>query len=116
MFTASSSEATDIALDSLCQRSYIRSSNGTLLATLHGEENREPVTLDEVPQSVIDAILAVEDQDFYSHNGINLRATLRALLENVDTGEVSPGWLDHHPAAGQAQPRRRQAGSRPQDP
>jgi len=91
VFTASSSEATDIALDSLCQRSYIRSSNGTLLATLHGEENREPVTLDEIPQAVIDAILAVEDQDFYSHNGINLRATLRALLENVDTGEVSQG-------------------------
>ncbi len=91
VFTASNSEATDITLDSLCQRSYIRSANGTLLATLHGEENREPVTLDEVPQSVVDAILAVEDQDFYSHNGINLRATLRALLENVDEGEVSQG-------------------------
>ena len=39
--------------------------NGSLLASLHAEENRAPVTLADVPQLVRDAILAVEDEGFY---------------------------------------------------
>ena len=78
-------------LDSLDQRSLIYDVNGTLLATLYGEQNRAPVALAEIPAEVRDAIIAVEDQDFYSHDGVNLRATVRALFENVSAGSVEQG-------------------------
>ncbi len=40
---------------------------------------------------MIDAILAVEDADFYSHNGVNFRAITRAFFENVNAGGVEQG-------------------------
>jgi penicillin-binding protein 1A len=78
-------------LDSLDQRSLVFDVNGQLLATLYGEQNRAPVSLDEIPAPVRDAIIAVEDEDFYSHDGVNLRATVRALFENVSAGSVEQG-------------------------
>ena len=47
--------------------------------------------LSEIPQHTIDAVLAVEDADFYAHDGVNLRATVRALVRNVDEGETVQG-------------------------
>ena len=44
-----------------------------------------------MPQPVIDAILAVEDADFYAHNGVNFRAMARAFFENLNAGEVEQG-------------------------
>ncbi len=79
------------ALDNYAVRSEVYAQDGTLLATLHGPENREPVSLSSVPQPVIDAILAVEDADFYQHNGVNFRAMTRAFFENVNAGGVEQG-------------------------
>ena len=53
---------------------------GRLLTTLQAEIDRQPVPLSEIPQHTVDAVLAVEDADFYAHDGVNLRATLRALV------------------------------------
>jgi membrane peptidoglycan carboxypeptidase len=79
------------ALDNFAVRSQVFASNGKPLATLHGPENREPVALAAVPQPVVDAILAVEDADFYQHNGVNFRAITRAFFENVNAGGVEQG-------------------------
>ncbi|MEJ5253735.1 MAG: transglycosylase domain-containing protein [Acidimicrobiales bacterium] len=79
------------ALDEFAVRSRVFAADGSLLATLHGPENRQPVPLSSVPQPVIDAILAVEDADFYRHNGVNFRAIGRALFENVSSGGVEQG-------------------------
>ncbi|HVL03201.1 MAG TPA: transglycosylase domain-containing protein, partial [Acidimicrobiales bacterium] len=73
----------DIDLNPLSQRSVVLASDGSLLAVLHREENRASVPLEQVPQVVVDAVLAVEDQQFYEHGGMNLRATGRALATNV---------------------------------
>ncbi|MEZ5342759.1 MAG: transglycosylase domain-containing protein, partial [Acidimicrobiales bacterium] len=62
-----------------------------ILTLLVGEVNSEPVTLDKIPQEVIDAVLAMEDADFYKHNGINYRGTFRALIENVNAGGIAQG-------------------------
>ena len=79
------------AFDSYSVRSQVFASDGSLLATLHGDENREPIALDQVPEPVVQSILAVEDAEFYQHRGINARALARALVENVSAGGVEQG-------------------------
>lgn len=81
----------DIVLRDLNERSNVYASDGSLIATLREEENRAPISLDQVPQHVINAVLDSEDADFYSHKGVDARATVRALLSNVESGEVSQG-------------------------
>jgi penicillin-binding protein 1A len=91
---ANKSEDEDIdlnLLDSFAVRSYIYASDGSTLSTLHGEENRSPVTLDIVPGPVWESVLAVEDADFYNHGGVNLKANFRALIENVSAGDIEQG-------------------------
>jgi penicillin-binding protein 1A len=72
-------------------RSQVFASDGSLLATLHGVENREPVELALIPPTVVQAVLAVEDAEFYQHGGINLRGLTRALVENLRSGGVDQG-------------------------
>ncbi len=77
--------------DDFAVRSQVYASDGSLLATLHGVENREPIRLGDVPDTVKDAILAVEDAEFFQHRGVNLRALTRAMVENVQAGSVEQG-------------------------
>ncbi len=81
----------EITLDDLSERSYVYSADGQLIATFQEEENRAPIEIEDVPTHVIDAVLSVEDADFFSHAGVNVRATVRALLSNVETGAISQG-------------------------
>jgi penicillin-binding protein 1A len=91
LFTASRSEEEPINLDPLPQRSLLYDSKGDLIGPLPSVENRSPVLLSEIPSLVTRAILSVEDENFYSHTGVNLRATLRALFTNVQSGSVEQG-------------------------
>ena len=88
---AGRSDEAMIDLGPLDQRSYVYAADGSLLTTLQAEIDRQPVPLTEIPQHTIDAVLAVEDADFYAHDGVNLRATVRALIRNVDEGETVQG-------------------------
>jgi len=54
-------------------------------------EDRLPVTLAQVPESLVHAIIAVEDQRFYQHWGIDPKGILRALWVNLRRGEVAQG-------------------------
>lgn len=89
--SAGSGEPTQITLDPLEQRSYVYGADGSTLAGLHGEINREPVGLDEVPDHLVDAIVAVEDQGFWVHDGVDMRGVMRAFMTNVDEGDVAQG-------------------------
>lgn len=63
-----------------------------LLIAEYGEQRRIPVTLEQVPQSLIDAVLATEDRRFYQHPGVDLRGLLRASMNLlVSGGERSQG-------------------------
>ena len=90
---ARASRSTDSMIDlgPLDQRSYVYASDGTVLATLRAEIDRQPVPLAEIPAQTINAVLSVEDAQFYIHDGVNLRATLRALVRNVDEGQTVQG-------------------------
>ncbi|MEX0740389.1 MAG: penicillin-binding protein 1B [Pseudohongiella sp.] len=54
-------------------------------------EDRLPVSLDQVPESLVQAIIAVEDQRFYQHWGVDPKGILRALWVNLRRGEVAQG-------------------------
>jgi penicillin-binding protein 1A len=80
-----------LELNELSQRSVVYDRNGGVLAIMHREENRSPITLDQVPPHVIQAILDVEDDSFYDHNGVNLRSIMRAALANAESGGITQG-------------------------
>lgn len=54
-------------------------------------EDRVLIKLDAVPKPLIDALIATEDRDFYSHHGISFRGTARAILSNVTGGRRQGG-------------------------
>ena len=80
-----------LELNELSQRSVVYDRDGGVLAVLHREENRSPITLEQVPEHVTQAILAVEDDGFYDHNGVNVRSILRAALANAEAGGITQG-------------------------
>jgi penicillin-binding protein 1A len=88
---AGSGDPGPITLRPLAQRSYMYSADGSILAVLREEQNRQSVPLDTVPPHVISAILAVEDAGFWVHDGFDVRGMLRAFRANVEQGGISQG-------------------------
>ncbi|MBT7009947.1 MAG: penicillin-binding protein, partial [Flavobacteriaceae bacterium] len=60
--------------------SQIISSDNKVLGKIHFGENRTPIKYHELPQQLIDALIATEDERFYSHSGIDFKATVRAIV------------------------------------
>ena len=58
----------------------IISSDNRLLGKFHFGENRTPINYNELPKQLIDALIATEDERFYSHSGIDFKATVRAVV------------------------------------
>ncbi|MGA2640123.1 MAG: PBP1A family penicillin-binding protein [Spirochaetia bacterium] len=64
--------------------------NDREITEFFGEQNREPVAIDQVPQHLLDALLTREDRNFYSHHGFSLRGLTRAMF-NIVTGRYVSG-------------------------
>ncbi|MBY0376980.1 MAG: transglycosylase domain-containing protein, partial [Gammaproteobacteria bacterium] len=60
----------------------VYSEDGYLIGEF-GEERRAFINIDQVPQNLKDAVLAIEDRRFYQHNGIDTTGILRAIKNNV---------------------------------
>jgi len=73
------------------ETSYIYDIKGKLLASLHGEANREVIPLNKVSPDLKRAVIAIEDSNFYFHKGINPVSVGRALVVNWQKGEVREG-------------------------
>lgn len=71
--------------------SIIYDDAGNEVDKLHKGENREYVSLDEIPVMMQHAAVAIEDERFYEHGGIDLRGIFRAMIENVKTKSFSQG-------------------------
>ncbi len=54
-------------------------------------ENRSKVPIEEVPQKLIDALIAQEDQRFFEHDGVDRIGVARAIWLNLKAGEVTQG-------------------------
>lgn len=85
----------DITAEDLvqAQTSFVYDQMGTEVAALHGAENRVAVSLDEMPDYLIDMVIASEDERFYEHNGVDVRGVIRAVFVNLtdsfSSGEVA---------------------------
>ena len=65
----------------LSQRSYVYDAAGNEIA-VYELENIQPVSFGDIPEHVIQAFVAVEDNEFWVHHGVNARSFIRALLSN----------------------------------
>ncbi|AHJ26434.1 Multimodular transpeptidase-transglycosylase [Nodularia spumigena CCY9414] len=73
------------------ETTYIYDINGKLLTSLHGEANREVMSLDRISPDLKRAVLASEDSHFYDHHGINPSGVGRAFMANLAAGGVREG-------------------------
>ena len=74
----------------LAQRTRILAADGSQIAVLY-RQNRVSAKLADVPEQTRQAVIATEDARFYSHNGVDVKGTLRAAVENARAGGVSQG-------------------------
>ncbi|MBU4313802.1 MAG: PBP1A family penicillin-binding protein, partial [Actinobacteria bacterium] len=71
--------------------SKIYAADGTLIATFHGEENRELVFYEQIPRNLINAVIAIEDERFYQHKGFDIEGIIRSFIINLMSGEIEQG-------------------------
>ena len=72
--------------------STVLDTDGNVTASLVSTgSNRKYVTIDEIPIDLQHAFVAIEDERFYDHNGIDLRGIIRAAVKGVTTGHFSEG-------------------------
>lgn len=60
--------------------SQIISSDGEILGKYYLKDNRTPISFDQLPTNMVEALIATEDERFYEHSGIDWRGTLRAFV------------------------------------
>ncbi len=70
------------ALQPLARPTHVYDADGNLIATFQ-RQNSQPIELAKIPEPVRRAFLVVEDREFYTHNGVNARSLVRAVLSNV---------------------------------
>ena len=89
--TTNISPLEDPGLGDLSRTSIVYAADGSELAYWSIDEDRVAITLDEAPDDLINATVAIEDERFFSHPGVDLRALARALVTNVEAGSVEQG-------------------------
>lgn len=81
-----------ISLSPAESATYICDSEGNYMRRLtFASSNRDLVTLDEIPKALQQAVIAIEDERFYSHHGIDVHGILRAFFKGITSGSFSEG-------------------------
>lgn len=71
--------------------SEVLASNGTLLGYVQSDEYRTPVPFNEMPKPLREATIAIEDEHFYRHSGVDLGSIVRAAIKNIEAGKTVQG-------------------------
>lgn len=71
--------------------SVIFAGDGSRLGMINSDEIRSPVKYRAMPKSIRNATIAIEDERFYSHNGIDVVGGFRALVKNIKEGGITEG-------------------------
>jgi len=69
----------------------VYAADGSVIAEWHAGEDRRLVSYDKIPIELINATVGIEDERFWEHDGVDARALARALVRNIDAGEVVEG-------------------------
>ena len=77
-------DITDPSVFNVAQTTKIYSADGVLLANLY-LENRQVVPLEKISPHLLQAVVAVEDERFYQHNGVDFIGLARAMVTNITT-------------------------------
>lgn len=80
-----------ISVFSPSETTEIYASDGTVLAKLHREENRYVVPLEKISPMLQKAVVAVEDERFYGHRGIDFQGIVRAAVTNITKKRIEEG-------------------------
>jgi penicillin-binding protein 1A len=80
----------DLSFPTLGSLSTVYTSDGTLLGKIT-EKNSQPVSIDEIPDVVKDAVISAEDGDFYHHAGIDFTSILSAAIDNATSSHTRGG-------------------------
>ncbi len=82
----------DIDIMPLGYATFLYDDEGNQLRQLNApDSNRLPVSIDRIPEDLQHAVVAIEDERFYEHNGIDVRGILRAFVNGVSDGEFNEG-------------------------
>jgi penicillin-binding protein 1A len=73
------------------QFSEVFDANGELIHVYKQFDQNIPVTPADLPDSIKEAVIAAEDRNFYNHQGVDIRGTIRALVTDVREGELAQG-------------------------
>lgn len=73
------------------ESTMIYSADGTLLGTIHAGEKRVSVPMSKISPYLIKAVITSEDNDFFNHRGISLKAVARATFANIFSGRIAQG-------------------------
>ncbi len=71
--------------------STVYASDGKTVLAEFQLENREPVEIDQVSEYVLNGTVATEDERFYTHQGVDLYGSMRALVNNITGGALEGG-------------------------
>ncbi|HEX6147287.1 MAG TPA: transglycosylase domain-containing protein [Acidimicrobiia bacterium] len=81
----------ELTLPDLSRVSRIFADSGEVLAELHDGRNSEPVAYRDVPETLVYAILAAEDSQFFEHEGIDFSAIVSAAIDNLISDRTRGG-------------------------
>jgi penicillin-binding protein 1A len=71
--------------------SVVIAADGSRLGFIQSDEARTPISIDKMPEDLQNATVAIEDERFYEHSGVDLEGVARAAVENIEQGEVKQG-------------------------
>jgi len=91
LFSVPNAALPEETLDARPRITRLYAADGSAIAALRGFETFIPVEMEDLPRSLKDAVVAVEDERFYSHRGVDTRGVLRALWTNAMQGRVVQG-------------------------
>lgn len=85
-------DVNDVDISPLGYATFLYDGDGNQLRKLTApSSNRLPVSIEQIPVDLQHAVVAIEDERFYEHNGIDVRGILRAFVKNISSGGLSEG-------------------------
>ncbi|SDL39500.1 Membrane carboxypeptidase (penicillin-binding protein) [Glycomyces sambucus] len=81
----------ELTLPPAPESSTLYAADGETVIATFGDQYRVQLEYDQIPESVIEALVATEDSNFFEHNGVDPEGVMRALVTNIADGGTSEG-------------------------